>query len=402
MKEKKSYGYVVVAIIFCALFIGNYAQYQLSPLAGRIMEDLNLTASQYSSIFSAPMIPAIFFSIAAGSIADKIGVKQIVTIGMAISVAGLILRPFASSYGVMLLAMIMAGAGTAFLNANNAKIIGNWFEPAKVSAMVGITLVGSTLAMAVGLATTALLPSIRFAYWLAAGIGAVILVLWVIFLKDSPESGKKDTVSKVQEKSQDSAGESVIASLKTAAKSKNVWITGICLLFVMGCNVCISAFLPTALQSRGISESGAGVYTSVIMIGSMCGAAFGPSISAKLKKNKPFLFLLGIVGGVAAMFGWKLPEAGMIAVLFILGAAMGTMIPLFMSFPILLPEIGPKYSGSAGGLISTIQLLGAVILPTYVIAPIAGSNYTLSFLLAGGCLVLAGVFSTLLPEIKAN
>ena len=48
MVEKKSnnYGIVAAVILFVALIIGNYFQYQLSPLAPRLMETMGLTPGQ--------------------------------------------------------------------------------------------------------------------------------------------------------------------------------------------------------------------------------------------------------------------------------------------------------------------------------------------------------------------
>ena len=45
-----------------------------------------------------------------------------------------------------------------------------------------------------------------------------------------------------------------------------------------------------------------------------------------------------------------------------------------MSLPVMFPEIGPKYAGTAGGLAVTLELLGAVIIPTYIIVPLGGGN----------------------------
>lgn len=52
-------------------------------------------------------------------------------------------------------------------------------------------------------------------------------------------------------------------------------------------------------------------------------------------------------------------------------------MPIFLSAPVLLEGLGTKYAGSAAGVISTLQLLGAVLIPTYILTPIAGENYSL-------------------------
>ena len=52
MKQTNTgYGRVVAVILFLGLFCGNYFQYQLSPLAPQLMQELEMTPVQFSSIF---------------------------------------------------------------------------------------------------------------------------------------------------------------------------------------------------------------------------------------------------------------------------------------------------------------------------------------------------------------
>ena len=65
-KNRGSYGTVIAVILFFAMVIGNYFQYQLSPLAGQLMTGMGLTPNQFSSVFTSPMISAIILGIIAG------------------------------------------------------------------------------------------------------------------------------------------------------------------------------------------------------------------------------------------------------------------------------------------------------------------------------------------------
>jgi len=58
-------------------------------------------------------------------------------------------------------------------------------------------------------------------------------------------------------------------------------------------------------------------------------------------------------------------------------------------------EVGPVYAGTAGGMLTTVQVLGAILLPSYVFAAIAGTNLSMMFLLGGASLLVAGVFLAL-------
>ena len=75
-----SYSKIIAIILFFALTVGNYFQYQLTPLAGQLMTDLGITQNQFSSIFTSPMITSIILGIVAGVLADKFGIKKVIAV----------------------------------------------------------------------------------------------------------------------------------------------------------------------------------------------------------------------------------------------------------------------------------------------------------------------------------
>jgi NNP family nitrate/nitrite transporter-like MFS transporter len=74
-------------------------------------------------------------------------------------------------------------------------------------------------------------------------------------------------------------------------------------------------------------------------------------------------------------------------------------MPILMSIPIRLPEIGPLYAGTSGGFTSTLQLLGGVIIPSFVITPIDGANMMLYYILSGFCMLAVAGLGILIPEL---
>ena len=216
-------------------------------------------------------------------------------------------------------------------------------------------------------------------------------VLWIGFVKEGPYSHKSGAPTGTVPLGQ---------SLKTVLKSRNVWLAGICLALILGCNVALTSFLPTALQSRGYTEATAGLISPIMTIGSFCGTFLGPIVITKLPRMKPALILCAVVAALCAAFGRAAPAPLVPVLLFLAGAFISALVPTFMSFPMLLPEIGPSYAGSAGGVMTTLELLGAVIIPTYIITPTAGANFTLYFAIAGISAVLMVLPALFLPELN--
>ena len=57
--ETKNQKWLVFAVLCLAYMPASYAQYQLSVFAPDLMADYGLTTSQFSSVFTSPMLVAI-------------------------------------------------------------------------------------------------------------------------------------------------------------------------------------------------------------------------------------------------------------------------------------------------------------------------------------------------------
>jgi len=149
-----------------------------------------------------------------------------------------------------------------------------------------------------------------------------------------------------------------------------------------------------------ISAEKASVYASMPILGGVFGCFLGPMICNRMGVMKRYLIIVGLLSGAATFWSWQLPLGTAIVVaLIVAGFLQYSVQPLFASLPMLLPEIGPVYAGSAGGIIATVQVLGAVVLPTFVITPLAGSNTTMLFGLAALSMALMIVPVLFLPEL---
>ncbi len=394
MKNKKYGAYMLVAMCV-AIFVPNYAQYQLSPFAASIMSEMSITPSQFSTLFTAPMLPAIFLSFVAGILVDKFNPKLVLAISIGISALGTILAVVANSYILLFLAFVMIGVGCAVLNCNQAKLISGWYTPDQVTGKMGIVMGASTIAMAVALATTSLFPNRAVAFTVSAVGSVAALVLWLLLYKvphapaqtaDAPQSP------------------SIKDGLKVVVRNKYIYIISFSLFFIMGANVVVGSFAPTALQERGIDAVAAGTYSSVYTIGCFLSCFIAPVLAEKLKSIKIAVILQAVIAFVGVGFSVTYVPEGILlgAAMLLSGIFLGGCIPLLCGLPVQLEDVGPAYAGTAGGFVATIQLLGAVLLPSYALVPLSGGNYVTLFLLGGGCMLVCAALALLLPKMKVN
>jgi NNP family nitrate/nitrite transporter-like MFS transporter len=383
-------------LILCVVCLGqaaaNYAQFQLAPLAPQLIEEMELSTGQFSSVFSAQMIPAIFLSLIAGMLADRFGVKRVIVVGFALTAAAALARIWSMNYTMLFACMFVLGIGICILNANTPKIIGSWHAPHRVGFLTGVVLGTCNIAMVLGTGTTALLPSVQVAYILSAALLVIAFLLFVFVLpgKNSPHTAAV-AVPEV----------GMMESLKVAASSRGVWIAALIMFLFVGVDMMLSPFLPSALQHRGLSPVLAGLYASIINIGSLIGCLVTPALAARIGRYKPLMAILALIAAFGVTFAWRAPLGLPLgAALFCTGLCRAGILPLAMSLPVQLPSVGPKYAGAAGGITATMQLLGAVVIPTYVVAPFAGENIEVFFAASGVCMIGVCALVFLLPEIS--
>jgi len=386
------YRWVILAAAMLAGFIGSYAQFQLPPLAYKLMPALNISTSQFAALMGGPMTGAVFISILGGTLADRYGVKKIVTVSLVLAVIGCTFRCVTTSFWPFLFMTVLSGLASALLTSNLSKLFGAWFPPEQMGTVVGAYMISPMLASFLGTATTALFPSLNSAFIFSGILCLVILIIWLILAKNKPQGALDPPVLPVTQ------------YLGRATRSKGVWLAGICLFFIMGSGMTFVDFLPNVLHTaRGIDPVKAGFYGSLATLGGVFGCFLGPLICNRMGIMKTYLVMVGLLGAAATYWSWQMPIGpAIVAGLLITGFVASAATPLMFSLPMLLPEIGPVYAGSAGGIISTLHVLGAVVIPTFVITPLAGSDPKVLFGLAALFFLLVIMPILFLPEVGSK
>ena len=386
-KAKKLIYFIVFALCFAA---PNYAQYQFSPLAPQIIGRFGLTDVQFNSIFTAPMLPAIFTSLISGMLVDRYGYKPVIGASIVLTCLGIWGRVFSDGYGFMYVSMILLGFSAGFLSSNSSKILSILFGQERVGVVMGLVLTVSTCGMVACMFTSSGL-GMNTAFLLAAVISSVALVFWFVVMP-----GVKGTKA---EKAAPAEDVSLGKALMTVLKNKYVWVAAVTMFCVNGAMTGMGSSIPRALvDARGFTEAQGGVAGAFLMIGNLLGSLLTPTISLKTGKFRLVLMICGAVSLVGCSLAWTLPGIWLYVGLVLTGYTFGSGMAQIISVAVRLPGIGPTYAGAAGGLIATLELLGGVVLPTYVASAIAGNNHGIYFIILGVVSIfwILGVF--LMPK----
>jgi NNP family nitrate/nitrite transporter-like MFS transporter len=387
------FRWVILAVIWLTIFSVDVSQMQLAPLAYKLIPELHLTRTQFSMCLLAPFMTAICFSFFGGSLADKYGVKKVVSTGFVFSILGFYFRYTAQEFWTLFILMFLAGMTATLINANVAKLIGYWFPRNQVGIALGVYFSGVYSGVTVGIATAALFPDMKSAFTFSSILVFVVWLLWLLIVRDKPKGAPDMEILPVTK------------YMREAAKSKGVWLAGIGAALVMASDLSYQAFMPIALHAeKGIDPKQAGFMVSFITFGALVGALFGPAVFKLFKGNpKTYLTPMSVVIAVIMYVTWLVDSVTVAWILLTLGGLLtGTISPLLFEYPIQLPEIGPKYAGSAGGIVATCQEIGAFVVPSFIVTPLLGHNYSMLFLTSAVLFMLIGVVALFLPKIKPS
>ena len=380
------YRWAVLAVVCLICFISNFIQFQVSSLGYIIVPQMGLTTAQFTSIMMAPFLTGVFLSIPSGMLGDRVGAKKVVAIGCVVSVLGAFGRLVATSYVPMLVTVFAVGVAISLVNANLIKILGIWFQQDTGKAM-GIFYASSCAGIVLAQMSGPLFPTVNSAYMFSSVVMLVAAVLWIAVDKDCPAGMSLPEP------------EPTLEYMKVAVKSKNTWIVAIATGLGMGTTTAYAGILPQALSiGKGVDEIVAGNMAAIVTVGSFLASLIGPAVCSKFGKFKPFLIITTLIGAILMYITWHTPIGFMMWVILVLNGFFSALQgPMIQSMPIMFPEIGEKYAGSAGGIVGTVSLLVSYVIPI-VIAQIAGESFALNLALEGVVFAISAICIIILPE----
>jgi CP family cyanate transporter-like MFS transporter len=322
-----------------------------------LKEALSLSHSQVSFLFSAPALMVVATAIPAGIVADRIGVRRAVGIGLVVMVAGAVTRGMVDSYAGLLASMFIFGGGFAWTFTNLPKIVSTFAGRVKAVVTMGLVNSGMPVGTALGMALTipVILPIMQsyqgvFLVWSIPTV--VVAALWWVIVRE-PEPGKLLGGFPKPVKTQ--------ASFRTVVRNRNVVLISV-LMFLHNFFIWSwTGWAPTLLMLKGASPGLAGLIASMTIWVIIPTFLLMPGLSYRLGLRKPFLWIPSVV---LALTAWLATQASVLASWFIMalaGVAAATRFTTLFTLPI---EIMPREDvGTASGIMLSLGYTGAVIGP---------------------------------------
>jgi MFS family permease len=329
------------------------------PLFPGIADELGLNYAHIGSLWGSSALGLILFSLIGGVAADRFGVKKILSIAIAIVCLFAGLRGLVHTYVTLWLCFFFMGVGLGFILPNLPKCIAMWFGSAELSRANGISIMGVSIGMGIGVTIGVPLRSVLGSWqtvmFFSGLISFALWGLWVLAAREGNHLNRATEITHAQPRS--------LQGLRKVFTIKDVWLIGFIELFFIGNHMTLLGIVPTFLVHKGMEEAQAGFFTSVSNWTSLAGLIIGPYISDRIGLRKivtwPWLLILAALTiSVAHTSGWL-----QYCVWGLFGLGFGWVLPQLRSIIAELEEIGPVLSGSAFGGIFTFNRIGCFALP---------------------------------------
>ena len=343
----------------------------IPPVIPLLVSDLGITYGQAGFLLTVFFAMYALFQLPAGMLADRLGKRPVMIVGLAGMSVGIFLASLADSYGLLLAAQAVAGISGSTFHPTGMSIISDVEGQETEGKAMGVFGFGGalgTMSAPLVVGGLAVVAGWRVALAGAALIGIVVTLASVPLLLGSSEAASGSP------RADGGQRRSVRDSVRAARRSFAVPLTrGIVVLFLVTMIMSLQhRAIQTYTTAYVTAETGASVSVGnmaffTLLLGGSLASLWAGDLADKFNRE-----LLGagaavatavLVGGtlvVTQLFG-GLPVALLIAVLAVWFAVIGVM--MYASYPVknaLVSErADEEFSGSLFGVIQTASAIGS-------------------------------------------
>ncbi|RAW45547.1 MFS transporter [Halorubrum sp. 48-1-W] len=380
---RREYGMTLAASASytCLMFVW----FSLPAYLPTIIDDVGLTNTQAGVLAGAIPLTYVPVALFSGLAVDRLGPGRAIGVGVLVYGGGQIGRSVAPGFASLLAFTLAMGVGATAVTFGLPKLVSVLFPPDRTGRPTALYLVaasaGSAGVFAVGRPVLGPVlggwrPLFLWSGVVAVAYGAVWLLVAIRTGVDDADAGGTGDGDAGGTGDGDAGGTgdgeafdlgSLTADLRlvlTHRELRLVVVVGTMFLLI---NHGIQGWLPTFLESRGLSAALAGRSTSLFVVAYVVGVLGIPELADRFTVRRPALTASGGVAflGIAALIAG---DTGALAVVGIAVAGVGTggLSPLIRTIPPDLEGIGSRLTGTAVGFIFAVGEIGGFAGPVLV------------------------------------
>jgi NNP family nitrate/nitrite transporter-like MFS transporter len=368
-----------LALATIAFTVTFYGWALLGPLGPELQEDLGLSDVQLSVAVAVPVLLGSLMRIPMGVLAERFGGRRVFTWLLAYTILPLVVLGFVhdSFAAIIVLGFLLGFAGASF--AIGVPFVNRWFPPERQGAALGLYGAGMGGTVLAGLTAPRIADavSVSAAFFFAAALVAVALVVWVALARDAPVPNRPATMR------------DPIAVLGTGMRA---WALVLFYFLAFGGFVAMYLYLPKLLTDvHDLTKTDAGARAAGFALLAVVGRPLGGTISDRIGAERVllvcFVSVLVLALGLAATYESMVPlTICCLTLALALGVGMGAVFKL-------VPVWFPENVGAVTGVVGAAGGLGGFFPPLVMgVVKSATDGYGLGFVLmalvAVVCLIL--------------
>jgi cyanate permease len=292
----------------------------------------------------------ILAALVAGPVLDRWGVRKSIFAGALLIGLSAALRFYANGFLAMLAAVALFGAGGPMISIGGPKAISEWFQGKSRGAAIGIyttgPLIGSFLALS--LTHSLIMPLVgnswRLTFVCYGLLTFAIGLLWWFRARESESSTPTD-------------GLDLGGVFRQLIRVRTVQILLLMALLSFAVSHGFSSWLPSILETGGMTASAAGFAASVSVAASIPAVLAIPRFTPRRLRGRT-LGVCALLTIVSLMIVMKASGAPLYAGLILLGFSSSPFMPLMLLILMDSPEVDARTMGSAGGMFFCVAEIG--------------------------------------------
>ena len=267
----------------------------IGSVATQVIPDLHLNAETFAVVGSAYYIAYGVMQVPVGILADRFGVKNIMTFAVLVCVASAFLFAHADSFASAFFARLVMGFGSSFAFVCLLVIVVTWLPREFFGFFSGASQFLGTMGPLLAGGPLIALMHKTHQNWRTlldeiAIVGIVLAVLIALIVREKPRSTKQETIVLTR-------SEPLLSRLAKLARNGQAWAVALYSATLYISMTLLGAIWGTHfLQIQGLSQATAASIISVAWLGYALGCPLVGVLSDIAKRRKPTLIICAAIG----------------------------------------------------------------------------------------------------------
>ena len=362
--RRRAYGLVLVGTL--AYLLLTFVWFSLPAYLTTIIEDVGLTGTEAGLLVGAVPLTYIPLALFSGLAVDRLGPGRSLAVGVAIYGTAQIGRSAAPGFPSLFAFTVLLGVGATAITFGLPKLVSVLFPPAETGLPSSLYLVGSSLGSVLVFAVGRPVIGPALGGWrplfLWSGVAALAYAaVWAAI------AWRAAVDAAVTETDASFSLASVRSDLELVLSNRQLQLVVVVGTMYLLLNHGLQGWLPTLLESRGLSPNRAGQTTSLFVAALAVGIFTVPPLADRVGARRGAVAVcgccisVGVVGVVVGGLG-----ALLVAGIVVTGIGAGGLSPLIRAIPTELEGIGTERTGAAVGFIFAVGEIGGFLGPVAV------------------------------------